>query len=470
MAVVGAATTFGKWGFDLFRSAKTSRVARTVYPVNRHATEVQGIRAYPSLKALPEPIDFVVIVIPTDGVLETVREAVEIGAKAALIITAGLAETGTQGATLQAEIVKTARDGGLRLVGPNCMGNFNTGVDFSILRQNLPISRGHVGVISQSGGFASHILHCGTDQGVGFSKFISIGNEADLHFEDFLEYLGQDDETKVITGYIEGLRDGKRFFKLAREITKRKPVVVVKVGRTAAGSRAARSHTSAIAGSDVTYETAFRQAGVIRVNDVEELFDVASALLRLPLPSGNRVGILTAGGGFACVSSDACESQGLKIATISPQTVERLNAILPPRWPHANPVDTVAAGFVTYPCLWPLIEDENLDALLVVDAIGYSVNLHRWAGNAPPDVREVADRSFQKQEQEELTGLDKLFGHMDRFRKPVVISNNLTEDMKASAIFEKLRESGVLMYPTPERAARVLTHLLRYSRYLGFAR
>ncbi len=395
------------------------------------------------------------------------RECVEIGVKAALIISAGLGEIGSEGAKIEQEIVRTARSGGMRLIGPNCMGNFNTITDFSTLRQALNISKGGIGVISQSGGFAGHILQCGIELGVGFSKFVSTGNEADLHFEDFLEYLAQDNETKLITGYIEGLREGKRFFRLAKEITKRKPMVVVKVGKTGAGSKAARSHTSAIAGSDTIYDVMFKQAGVIRVDEVEELFDVASALLRLPLPKGNRVGALSSGGGFACVTSDACERLGLEIASLSPHTVERLNAILPSRWPHANPVDTVAAGFVTYPCLWPLMEDDNIDALLVVDAIGWPVRFRQWFRASSSSLREKADEIFKTQEEEGLRGLDKLFDYMDKYQKPVIISDNLTEAMKSSRIFSKLKENGVLIYPTPERAAKVLAHLVSYSRYLS---
>lgn len=467
VAVVGATDIFGKWGFDILRNILATSSRRRVYPVNINETEVQGVRAYPTPRDLPEAVDFVVIVIPFPGVLEVVRGCVDNGAKAALIISAGLGETGSEGAKIEQEIVRTARSGGMRLIGPNCMGNFNTTANFSTLRQGLTINKGEIGLISQSGGFAWHILQCGTEMGVGFSKFVSTGNEADLHFEDFLEYLAQDDETKVITGYIEGLRDGKRFFRLAKDITKRKPMVVVKVGKTEAGSKAARSHTSAIAGSEAIYDAMFKQAGIIRVDGVEELFDVASALLRLPLPKGKRVGVLTSGGGFACVISDACERSGLDIAPLSPHTVERLNAVLPSRWPHANPVDTVAAGFVTYPCLWPLMEDDNIDALLVVDAIGWPVRFREWALASSSSLREKADEILKKQEEKELRDLDRLFDYMDKYQKPVIISDSLTEAMKNSRIFSKLRENGVLIYPTPERAAKVLAHLVSYSRYLS---
>ena len=364
-------------------------------------------------------------------------------------------------------MVRTARKGGIRLIGPNCMGNFNTATNFSTLRQELTVDKGEIGLISQSGGFAWRILECGTEMGVGFSKFVSTGNEADLHLEDFLEYLAQDDGTKIITAYIEGLREGERFFTLAKDITKKKPIVVMKVGKTEAGVKAVKSHTSAMAGSDTIYQVMFKQSGIIRVDGVEELFDVASALLRQPLPKGNKVGILTTGGGFGCIASDACERLGLELASLSPHTVERLNAILPSRWPHANPVDTVAAGFsAIYPCFWPLMEDDNIDALLAVHAVGWPVIIHERTSISSP-LRPKADQLFTVQEEEELTGLDKLFDYMDKYRKPVIISGELNEAMKTSRTFSKLKENGVLMYPTPERAAKVLAHLVSYSRYLS---
>ncbi|MFC1864906.1 acetate--CoA ligase family protein [Chloroflexota bacterium] len=470
VAVVGASNVLDKWGAGIFTRVLKAPTIKRAYPVNNHATEVQRVKAYPAVRDLPETVDFVAIAIPYPGVPDVIRDCVEKGVKTALIITAGLGETGQEGAEIERELVRIASKGGLRLIGPNCMGHFNTANDFSTLRgeQEAPIESGKVGVISQSGGFARHILDCGTDLGTGFSKMVSVGNEADLHFEDFFEYFAQDDETKVITGYIEGLKYGRDFFRLAKEVTKKKPVVVVKVGKTEAGTRAARSHTGHIAGSDIVYDAMFKQAGVIRVETVEELFDVASALLRLPLPRGNRAAILGGGGGFCCVTSDACERLGLKIAPLLPRTIEQLNAVLPDRWPHANPVDTVAAGYgVTFPCFWPLIEDDNLDALLVIGGIGGMSRLLPGLTSDIPSVREQAEQVFKAREKEELEDLDKLFEYMDKYQKPVIVSSRITEAMRSSPVFKKLKENGVLMYPTPERAAKVLFHLVEYSRYLN---
>ena len=468
VAVVGASNALYKWGAGIFSRVLQAPSVKRLYPVNNNAAEVQGVKAYPTIRDLPETVDFVAIVVPFSGVPEIVRDCVAGGVKAALIITAGLGETGEEGVRMERDIVGTASQGGLRLIGPNCMGHFNTANDFSTMRMGRIVDKGGVGVLSQSGGFMGHILQCGAEMGVGFSKAVSLGNEADLRFEDFLEYLAQDDETDIITGYIEGLRSGRDFFRLAKEVTKKKPVVVVKVGKTEAGTRAAMSHTGHIAGSDIVYDAMFKQAGVIRVETVEELFDVASALLRQPLPRGNRAAILGGGGGFCCVTSDACERLGLKIAPLLPRTIERLNAVLPERWPHANPVDTVAAGYgVTFPCFWPLIEDDNLDALLVIGGIGGMSRLLPGLTSDIPSVREQAEQIFRAREKEELEDLDKLFEYMDKYQKPVIVSNRVTEAIRSSPVFKKLKENGVLMYPTPERAAKVLLHLVEYSRYLN---
>jgi len=219
----------------------------------------------------------------------------------------------------------------------------------------------------------------------------------------------------------------------------------------------------------------FRQTGVIRVDEVEEIFDVASALLRQPLPRGNRVAILTGGGGFGCVTSDACERLGLDVAPLSPHTIEQLNAVLPERWPHANPVDTVAAGWVTYPCVWPLLEDENLDALLIIGGVGQMRMMMRSATTMlPPALREQAKQIIKSQEKfmrarekEELENLDRLFEYMDKYQKPVIIFGRTPFGMDNSPVFKKLRENRVSLYPSPERAAKVLAHLVQYSRYIN---
>jgi len=477
VAVVGASNALDKWGAGIFSRLLIAPEVKSIYPVNNKSVEVQGVKAYPTVRDLPERVDFVVIAIPYEGVLQVIKDCAEKGIKAALIITAGLGETGPEGAELERQVAAVASQAGIRLIGPNCMGHFNTANGLSTLRMGMPIGKGGVGVISQSGGFAMHILQSGTELGVGFSKFVSVGNEADLHFEDFLEYFLKDDDTKIITGYIEGLRKGRDFFRLAREYSKKKPIVVYKVGRTEAGARAARSHTSAIAGSDEICDAMFRQAGVIRVGEVEELFDVAAALLGQPLPRGNRVAILTGGGGFGCVASDACAELGLNVAPLSPQTIKRLDEVLPARWPHGNPVDTVASGWVTFPCIWPLIEDDNFDALMVLGGIGQMGMRRRMmtdTSSFPSHLRAQADEAFRAQmeamearENEEMENIDRIIEYRNKYQKPIIVTGNVSGDMKESPVYKKLSENGITFQPTPERGAKVLAHLVRYSSYVN---
>jgi len=477
VAVVGASNALGKWGAGIFSRLRVAPNVKSLYPVNKTSDEVQGVKAYPTVRDLPETVQFVVIAIPYEGVPGVIDDCVDRGVKTILIITAGLGETGPEGAELERQVAEKASRAGIRLIGPNCMGHFNSANGLSTLRMGLPTEGGEVGVISQSGGFAMHILQSGNQAGVGFSKFVSVGNEADLHFEDFLEYFLEDDDTKIITGYIEGLRKGRDFFRLAKEYTKKKPIVVVKVGRTEAGARAARSHTSAIAGSDEIYDVMFRQAGVIRVDEVEELFDVAAALLRQPLPRGNKVAILTGGGGFGCVTSDACARLGLDVAPLSPRTIERLSEVLPDRWPHGNPVDTVASGWVTYPCIWPLIEDDNIDSLMVIGGIGSMMMPRRMmmdTSGFPPDQRDQAEEAFKEQmkamearQEQEMENIDRIVECMDKYQKPIIIVGGVSEEMKTSPTYKKLIDSGVSFQPTPERGAKMLAHLVEYSRYVN---
>lgn len=465
VAVIGASDTFGKWGCDMIQRVKNSSNHRKVFVVNNRAEYVAGLPAYKTVRDIPEAVDLAVIVVPFDHLRNVVSDCVAKGAKSAVIISAGLAETGEEGAKLQSDVVQIARRSGMRLVGPNCMGHFNTGADFFTIRQGLNATPGNIGLLSQSGGFGWHILECGLQMGVGYSKFVSTGNEADLHFEDFLEYLAEDNQTRVIAGYIEGLREGKRFFDLAKKITPKKPVVIMKVGRTEPGARAAKSHTSALAGTDTIYDAAFEQSGVIRVDEVEELFDIAGALLYQPLPAGNRVGILTSGGGFGCVATDACVSRGLEIAPISQETVNKLNDILPPRWPHANPVDTVAAGFVSFSCLWPMVEDKNFDSILMVGSVGFPARILSTL-NLPDYLKKTAQQFLAEKEKDEIAGLELMSQRMKQHGKPVVMTSIIDDAFKSSDTFKKISRLGMIIYPTPERAARVVSHLVRYSQYL----
>lgn len=471
VAVVGASNFPGKWGFGIINRALESKDNRRVYAINNKRPEVAGLKTYTSVMDVPEPVDFVVIAIPYIDVPKVMEDCIAKGIKAGLIVSSGLGESGEEGIRIERETLAIARRGGLRFIGPNCMGHCNTAANFYTMGfVPIEVNRGHLAVVAQSGGFAGHILRCALDTGVGFSKVVSSGNEADLHLEDYIEYLAQDPETKVIGIYIEGFREGKRFFQLARETTRKKPIVAVKVGRTEPGAKAARGHTGALSGSDVISDVVLKQCGVIRADEIEELFDVAAALLRQPLPKGKRIGILTGGGGHGVVATDACSSLGLQIPTLSKSTLKKLDKVLPERWPRQNPVDTVAAGFVTYHCLWPLMEASNIDVILSVGSIGMSSMwrmMRTLPISMPSSIRDDAMKIMDLIEADELNNLDIAIDHMDRYQKPIIITSlMMSPEMGQTPVNKKLMENGLVMYPTPERSAKVLHHLCWYSEYL----
>ena len=295
---------------------------RRVYPINPKASEISGVKAYPSISALPEVVDLAIIAVAAPMVPGVLSECATTGIKMGLIISSGFAETGEQGQILEDEIRQIAIEGGLHFVGPNSLGHASTRSQISSFGQAVAAIPGSVAVLSQSGSLTLTLVRLGLDVGINYSKYVSTGNETDLHMEDYLEYLAEDEDTKIITAYIEGLREGRRFFEIAKKLTVKKPLVFLKAGGTEEAAIAVRSHTASLAGSDAVYSAAFRQAGVIRVEDEEELTDIAFALLNCPLPRGNRAAIISIGGGLAALTTEACEREGLALGQLTPSTLD----------------------------------------------------------------------------------------------------------------------------------------------------
>lgn len=471
IAVIGANNTQGSWGFDAFRSALNSiktNPQRKVYAVNPNDKQIQGVTAYPSVLDIPGPLELAIIVVRADIVPSVFRQCAQKQVKAAVIISAGFAEVDTIGAELQAEIIKIARENEMHFVGPNCVGHadLHTLVASAVVVSS--VNPGHLALITQSGTLGATIAQIASSRGLGMSKFISTGNEADLRFEDYLEYLARDDNTRIIAGYIEGLREGRRFFQLAKEITSRKPVIVIKTGTTEKSSQAARSHTGALAGSDKVYSAAFKQSGVIRVEDEEELCDVALSLLNQPLPRGNRIAILTIGGGFGVVMAEACEKEGLQVSTLEPVTIEKLNTILPPRWSHGNPVDlaglkTMGNESVVSSCIRFLMEDNHVD--IVISLLPPAVPPPQFGGNFSPE----QVRNLQAEYQKHL----RLWGQLvKQYHKPLILVKRFFSPLASESTMSE-SESGEIIIPEythPRRAARMLFHLVGYRRYLDYKR
>lgn len=467
VALIGASSTLGKWGFNILTLLLSDK-GREIYAVNKHEAEVLGLKAYPSILEVPAPVDLAIITVPFQAVPATMEECIQKGVKSAVVISGGLAESGEEGARVQMQLVEVARRGGIRFVGPNCMGFFDTSSDFNTVIFLPPLRKGPVALISQSGNSGQSIITLGIERGLGFSKYVSSGNEADLHYEDYLQYMAQDDETRVILGYIEGLREGQRFFELAKETTKKKPIVVVKAGRTQAGAKAARSHTAALAGSDVISDAAFKQAGVIRVEEVGELIDVAQVLLGQPLPRGRRVGVLSIGGGMAVMAADSVVKQGMELASLSPATVEKLNSILSRRWSHGNPIDMGGDRF-NYNCLWPLIEDENIDAILVLGSPASTRRFLEWFSVHAPWMTNI-DEMRKLAEEGELKELGKMKEMMGKYGKPIIFCSISLVMVKQGEVYKWMEQNYLVPYTTPERGAKALSHLVEYSEYLGTAK
>ena len=345
VALIGASGKQGKIGRVLMERFLDTGFQQ-FYPVNPRESEILGVKAYRTVTDIPGPVDLAIVLTPTDAALAAVKECAAKGVRAIVITTAGFGEAGENGKELEREMVRIARKSGARIIGPNCVGIY---CPSSKLPFPLPASKesGTVGVVSQSGFFADFLTVTATANGIRFSKAISCGNESDLDVIDFLEYLGEDPETEIIVAYLEGVKDGRRFYHLAKEISKKKPIILWKGGVTEAGAKAAASHTGAMAGSGPIWEGALRQAGVISVKSFEEVIDSLYALHLQPLPRGRRVAIISGPGGTAVSTTDRCLEMGLEVPPFSAHTFERLRKAMPPVGGSINnPIDLSLASVV----------------------------------------------------------------------------------------------------------------------------
>lgn len=371
IAVVGASDDTGKYGNRVMQSILESGYAGPVYPINPNASTVLGHTAYASICDLPEPVELAFIVIPAKAVVAAVRDCVSAGVKGLVIISAGFGEIGDEGLAAEAEIGRLCGEAGIPAVGPNCMGVvcFSSHVVGTMTMDRLKGEPGDTSFISQSGTYGVSTLNQGLTSGVGFSKFVSSGNEAVTKFSDYLEYLGNDPETNVIIGYIESLKDGERFVSVAREVSKKKPVVVMKFGRTAAGTRAAASHTGALAGSHDIYSAAFKQCGVIEVMRTQDLLNVATAFGSQPLPRGRRIAVAGISGGFAVAAADYLADLGLELPVLRLDLQERMRSEVkvPAFAILKNPIDLTAEYRPEFllRCAEMTIHDPGIDALII---------------------------------------------------------------------------------------------------------
>ncbi|MEM2049730.1 MAG: acetate--CoA ligase family protein [Thermoproteota archaeon] len=341
VAVIGASREEGKVGHRIFRNMVESGFKGRLYPVNPNAQEILGYRCYGSVKNVEDDVDLAVIAVPAKIVPSVVEECGRKGVKGLIVISAGFSETGREGTLLERELVTKCREYGMRMQGPNCLGFISSrnGMNASFA-STMPIP-GNVSIVSQSGALGSAILNWSRFNGMGLANFISVGNEADLTTADFLEALIDEENTRVVGVYIEGVKNGERFIDVARRLSRRKPVVALKAGTTEVGVRAVSSHTGSLAGSDTAFSAAFRKAGVLRASTMKELFDLLSAFEGQPLPKGSGVMVVTNGGGPGILAVDACEKMGLDLPLLEQDLREKLSSLLPPHASINNPLDVL---------------------------------------------------------------------------------------------------------------------------------
>lgn len=438
VAVVGATEREGSVGRTVLWNLISHPFGGTVYPVNPKRHQVLGIRAYERLSALPEPVDLAIIAIPAAGVPAVIQECVEAGVKGAIVLSAGFKEIGQEGLALEKTIQQAAR-GKLRLIGPNCLGiqNPHTGLNATFAAQMA--RPGNVGFISQSGALCTSILDWSLRENVGFSAFISLGSMLDVGWGDLIDYLGEDPHTHSIVLYMESIGDARSFLSAAREVALSKPIIVIKAGRTQAAAQAAASHTGSLTGSDAVLDAAFRRCGVLRVDRIEDLFDMAEALAKQPRPQGPHLTILTNAGGPGVLVTDALIRAGGSLAQLSPQTLEQLNQILPPHWSHGNPIDILGdAGPERFAqALEIVLRDPASQGCLVI--------LTPQAMTDPTATAEKVVETWRR----------------SGSRQPILAS--WMGGALVDAGEQILNQAGIPTYRYPDQAARVFSYLWRFS-------
>lgn len=443
VAVIGASRRRGTIGAEVFHNLLSAGFPGPVYPVNPTSPVVQSVKAWPDVQSVPDEIDLAVLVVPASQVLETVEACGRKGVRALVVITAGFAETGAAGRALQERVLEAVRRHGMRMVGPNCLGLLNADPTVNLDATFAPTFPpwGNVAFSSQSGALGLAILDHARQLGVGISQFVSAGNAADVKATDLVAHWGEDPATQVILLYLENLGDPASFLPVARRVSRKKPIVVVKSGRTAAGARAANSHTGSLAGADVAVDALLGQAGILRTDTIDELFDVAMVLANQPVPKGRRVAILTNAGGPAIMASDACESRGLEVVRLAPATEEALRAFLPPEASTKNPVDMIASATAeSYErALRALLADPAVDAVIVI-----------FVTPMVTDPSDVADAIRAAADDTEKTVVTCLMG-----------AHGVPEAQSS------LRQGSFPSYTFPEAAARALARAARYGEWLA---
>jgi acetyltransferase len=443
IAVIGASDEEGSVGHALMKNFLESGFQGKVYPVNIRKNQILGLKAYQTVGQIPEPVDLAVIATPAKTVPEVVEQCGKAGIKGIIIISAGFKETGPEGKALEDKILEIKKEYDLRIIGPNCLGVIRPSICLNATFITKMPKPGNVAFISQSGALGSAILDWAIHENIGFSNFVSVGSMIDVDFGDLIDYFGTDQKTRSILLYIEGITNARKFMSAARHFARTKPIIVVKAGKFAESAKAAASHTGALTGEDMVYEAAFKRAGIVRVEEIADLFNCAAVLEMQPLPKGPNLAIITNAGGPGVMATDALITRGGKLAKLSPKTMETLNGILPHYWSRGNPIDILGdARADRYKAVFEAcLEDENVDGILIV-----------YTAQAVAEPVEIA---------KSIVDVCKRKRHINKTILTSFMGRGAVEE--ANRIFN---ENNIPTYSTPEQAVKTYIYMYQYKRNL----
>lgn len=454
IAVVGASPNPLKFGNRYLEALINAGFKGKLYPVHPSDGEISGLKAYPTVRDIPDPVDYVIVSIPAQRVLGVLDDCAAKGVKVVQFFTAGFSETGEEeGRRLEREMVKKAREGGFRIIGPNCIGVYSPKNLMTYGPMPILGKAGRVGFISQSGGHAGRIIDMGMRRGIYFSKAVSFGNGSDLDSVDYLEYFAVDPDTEIIGAYLEGMRQGRRFFRLGKEISKTKPMIIWKGGRTEAGAEAAASHTASLAIPDTIWTAVLKQAGIVRVDSLEELADTLLTFQHFPPFLGQNVAIIAGlaggGGGESVSSTDACASVGLNVPPFTDETRSKLKAILPPAGSILrNPLDMGGVGGMVE------ILEKTMEIVVADPRIDLVI------------VNENMDELVMWVTRKTLEAMNDIFIRFRRIKPLVIVAPpGLLPNPDRLALEKKLSDTQITIYPSLDRAAKAIANMNWYFRF-----
>lgn len=472
IAFIGASSAMGKWGYTLPVNTISGGYENEIYLVNPKGSDILGRKTYTSIAEIPGNVDLAVVTIPAAKVMDLIPQFKDKGIADMLLISSGFSETGEEGRRLEKELITKSREAGILVLGPNTMGICNPHIKLYCTGALLRNDPGSISIVSQSGNMGTQLLDFAQQQGIGIRGFCGSGNEAMVTIEDFLDAFAEDPLTKMVSLYVESVKNGRRFFEAAQKLGKSKPLVLLKGGQSEAGNIAAASHTGAMTSDTKVFTAMCRQSGIIKVNQSLEMLDLAACFSSLPLPKGNRVAVMTLGGGWGVITADLCEYYGLRLPSLSPDIIKRIDNILPEYWSKANPLDLVGEKDNELPkiVLEELVTWEGCDAVINLGVMGKSnMAKHLLASvqladpSCPTTLLDDIMADISAFESEYIAHNIRL---METYQKPIYGVSLMANDSQKTVHRITGGEYAAIFFPTPERAVKSLTRMVEYHDHL----